>query len=74
MQEWLAAPAIGISNLANDLEVVTRHGDALQILDIATQIIDAVHTSLGTQTAAAAEAVRLAGLHRSAEEALLKGV
>ena len=60
--------------LANDLEVVTRHGDALQILDIAKQIIDAVRTSLGTQTAAAAEAVRLTGLRRSAEQALLKGV
>lgn len=60
--------------LANDLDIVIRHGEALQILDIAKQIVDAVRTSLGTQTAAAAEAVRLAGLRRSAEQALLKGV
>lgn len=60
--------------LANDVDVVTRHGEALQTLDIAKQIVDAVQTSLGAQTAAAAQAVRLAGLRRSAEQALLKGV
>ena len=47
--------------LTNDVDVVTRHGETLQTLDIARQIIDAVQTSLGTQTAAAAQAVRLAG-------------
>lgn len=47
--------------LTNDVDVVTRHGETLQTLDIARQIIDAVQTSLGTQTAAAVQAVRLAG-------------
>jgi hypothetical protein len=59
--------------LASDIDIVMRHGEALQNLDIAKQVIVAVQASLATDTAAAAEAVRLAGLRRSAEQALLKG-
>lgn len=58
--------------LAGDVEILTRHGDALQNLDIAKQVIVAVQMSLATHSTDPAEAARLAGLRRSAEQALLK--
>lgn len=60
--------------LAGDVEMVIRHGDALQNLDIAKQVIIAVQMCLATHATGPAEAARLAGLRRSAEQALLKGV
>jgi hypothetical protein len=59
--------------LVGDMDVVMRHGDALQNLDIAKQVIVAVQMCLANQAPGPADAARLAGLRRSAQQALLKG-
>jgi hypothetical protein len=56
--------------LAADDDVVMRHGTALQNLDISMQVIAAVHSILVGGADRAANDVKLAGLRRSAEQAL----
>lgn len=58
--------------LVGDMDLVMRHGDALQNLDIAKQVIVAVQMCLANQARGPADAARLCGLRRSAEQALLK--
>lgn len=59
--------------LARDSELVKRHGAALQLVDIAMQIIGAVETTLAGREDAGNSAAKLEGLRRSADEALRPG-
>lgn len=56
--------------LASDADVAARHGSALQHLDIAMQVIAAVDAMLTGRFATDTDAARLAGLRRSADQAL----
>lgn len=60
--------------LASDPDVVMRHGTALQSLDIAMQVIAAVETIIAGRSDLGTDAVKLAGLRRSADQALLRDV
>lgn len=56
--------------LASDFDVLPRHGTALQNLDIATQVIAAIRQVITGQNDWDTDAVELAGLCRSADQAL----
>jgi hypothetical protein len=56
--------------LARDEEVVTRHGTALQNLDIAMQVIAAVGAIVTGESDPEIDATKLSGLRRSADQAL----
>ena len=59
--------------LASDLEIVTRHGTALQNLDIAMQVLAAVEAILAGDSDLEIDATKLPGLRRSADQALQHG-
>ncbi|HJP68489.1 MAG TPA: hypothetical protein VJ846_06270 [Sphingomicrobium sp.] len=59
--------------LASDPDVVTRHGTALQNLDIAMQVIAAVEAILSGDSDLEIDATKLPGLRRSADQALKQG-
>jgi hypothetical protein len=59
--------------LASDPQVVTRHGPALQNLDIAIQVIAAVGALLADHKGCDTDGTKLAALRRSADQALLRG-
>jgi hypothetical protein len=59
--------------LARDSDMVTRHGTALQGLDIAMQVIAAVEATLAGNTDFEIDATKMLGLRRSADQALQKG-
>lgn len=59
--------------LANDPDVVARHGDALQSLDIALQMIGSVDAILATHKETCTEAPGRPGLRICADQALLQG-
>jgi hypothetical protein len=59
--------------LASDPDVVTRHGTALQNLDIAMQVIAAVEAILAGDSDLEIDATKLPGLRRSADQALQQG-
>lgn len=56
--------------LASDPDIVTRHGTALQNLDIAMQVIAAVEAIIGGHSDFEIDATKLQGLRRSADQAL----
>jgi hypothetical protein len=56
--------------LASDLDIVTRHGAALQNLDIAMQVIAAVGAIIAGHSDFETDRTKLPGLRRSADEAL----
>lgn len=56
--------------LAGDPEIVGRHGSRLQNLDIAMQVIAGVEATLAGHNDSGNDAVKLAGLRRSADQAL----
>jgi hypothetical protein len=56
--------------LAGDLDIVTRHGSALQNLDIAMQVIAAVQAIISGHSDFEIDAAKLQGLRRSADQAL----
>lgn len=58
--------------LASDPDIVTRHGTALQNLDIAMQVIAAVEAIIGGHSDFEIDATKLQGLRRSADQALLQ--
>jgi len=59
--------------LAGDADVVTRHGTALQNLDIAMQMIAAVQSMFVGRNDRESDCVRAAGLRRTANQALRRG-
>ncbi len=59
--------------LAGDADVVTRHGTALQNLDIAMQMIAAVQSMFVGRNDWESDCVRAAGLRRTADQALRRG-
>lgn len=56
--------------LAGDHKIVLQYGTSLQSLDIATQVIDAVREVVKGDHNSASDANKLAGLRRSADQAL----
>jgi hypothetical protein len=60
--------------LSGDLQVVARHGPALQNLDIAMQVICAVSAILDSREDSEGETTKLAALRRSADQALRRMV
>jgi hypothetical protein len=58
------------SVLAGDPDVVMRHGNALQNLDIAMQVITAVQSIVAGLNEWDSDSIKLAGLRRSADQAL----
>jgi hypothetical protein len=58
------------ATLSLDDDVVMRHGGALQSLDIAMQMIAAVNAVIAGEADLEIEPMKLAGLRRSAEQAL----
>lgn len=58
--------------LAANPEVILQHGTALQNLDIATQVVDAVRELITGHDDPDETLGRLAGLRRSADQALLR--
>lgn len=56
--------------LAADPEIVSRHGSLLQNLDIAMQVIAGVEATIAGHNDSGSDAVKLAGLRRSADQAL----
>jgi len=56
--------------LAGDPEIVTRHGTALQKLDIAMQVLSAVEAIVTGESDPEIDATKLSGLRRSADQAL----
>lgn len=56
--------------LSADLDVVARHGPALQSLDIALQMLAAVDAVIGGRADHESDPMKLASLRRSAEQAL----
>ena len=56
--------------LANDPEIVSRHGSLLQNLDIAMQVIAGVEATIAGHNDSGSDSVKLAGLRRSADQAL----
>lgn len=58
--------------LASDADIITRHGPALQNLDIAMQVIDAVQAIIAGHNDIDTDAGKLVGLRRSADQALQK--
>jgi hypothetical protein len=56
--------------LASDPDIVTQYGSALQNLDIAMQIIAVVEKITSGDSAMNADATKLLGLRRSADQAL----
>lgn len=63
-----------LGNLANafagDLDIVTRHGSALQNLDIAMQVITAVDAAVSGESDIVLDATKLLALRKSADQAL----
>lgn len=59
--------------LAGDPEVVTKHGPALQNIDIAMQMISALEAIMEDQGNAEPNNEKLVGLRRSADQALQRG-
>jgi len=60
--------------LASDPDVVTRHADKLQNLDIAMQVIAAVETIVAGRSDLNSDGPKLLALRRSADQALQRGV
>lgn len=60
------------SVLASDPDVVTKHGTALQNLDIAMQVISAVEEIILPHGDPESETAKLSALRRSADQALLQ--
>lgn len=56
--------------LANDPEIVARHGTALQNLDIALQVIAAVEATISGNASSEIDATKMLGLRTSADQAL----
>lgn len=56
--------------LASDSDIVSRHGSRLQNLDIAMQVIAGVEATISGHDDPGSDAVKLAGLRRSADQAL----
>lgn len=56
--------------LAADCDVVTRHGTALQKLDIAVQVIAAVEAIIAGRSDTASDGAKLLGLRKSMDQAL----
>lgn len=56
--------------LASDSDIVSRHGSRLQNLDIAMQVIAGVEATIAGNSDPSSDAVKLAGLRRSADQAL----
>jgi len=56
--------------LAGDPDTVTRHGTALQKLDIAMQVVSAVEAIVTGESDPEIDATKLSGLRRSADQAL----
>lgn len=60
--------------LASDVDIVTRHGPALQNLDIAMQVIAAVEAVIAGRSDLEIDSTKLPGLRRSADQALQRGL
>ena len=60
--------------LAGDVDIIERHGPALQNLDIAMQVIAVVESIIAGRSDFEVDGVKLAGLRRSADQALHQGV
>lgn len=58
------------SALAGDLDIVARHGSALQNLDIAMQVITAVEATMSGASDVSLDATKLLALRKSADQAL----
>src|SRR5690348_9667122 len=56
--------------LAGDPDLVSRHGTALQNLDIAMQVLDALQSTVACRNEQGYDSNKLAGLRRSADQAL----
>ena len=59
--------------LANDPEVVTRHGIALQGLDISSQLVAVIEAIIAEDHEVGVGPVKLQALRRSADQALERG-
>jgi hypothetical protein len=62
------------ATLSGDPDVVERHGAALQSLDIAVQVLAAVDGILGGHADGDCDLTKLAGLRRSADQALQRTI
>lgn len=61
------------NELASDPDIVTRHGPALQHVDIAMQMIAAIEAIIADHQNLEPTTMKLVGLRRSAEQALQRG-
>ena len=68
-----AAAARQLEKLANDPEVVTRHGIALQGLDISSQLVAVIEAIIAEDHEVGVGPVKLQALRRSADQALERG-